>query len=108
MNKSEEVVKEIIGRDIDWYDPGKLDKGRQAEYYGDAKHIVESDVFNNEMKHYIADMMKFITYESKNHDQTLHARSLIVGLETFKMRLKTIEQPVVKKEIDDEEKYAGI
>ena len=100
-NEAEKVVESIIKRGIDWFDPSKLDKGRQLTYSADAKTILESETFNNELNRYITDLMKFITYESKDFEQVLHTRSIIVGLESFKNRLKNIEQPISPKEAED-------
>ena len=93
MTDPKQVIKEIIGRDIDWFKYQDLDTPAWSRYHAEAKQISESKTFNNELKHYITDLVKFITYEAKDFEQVLHTRTSIVVLETFKNRLKSIESP---------------
>ena len=95
---SKKYFEAIIGREISWFDYQKLDQAKQADYYNDAQLIVKSEVFNNEISRYIADMIKWIALDSPDHDKTEHIRSLIVGLETLRERLNNIEDPRKPKE----------
>ena len=91
---AEEVLKQIIGRGVDWFDyRNHKDESFHRSYFNEANYISKSEIFNNEIKHYITDLMKFITYEAKDFDQVLHTRTAIITLETFKERLKSIENP---------------
>ena len=99
---SKKYIEDIIGREISWFDYQKLDQAKQADYYNDAQLIVKSEVFNNEISRYTADMIKWIAMESPDHNKTQHIRSLIVGLETLKQRLESIENPRrVKEPVED-------
>lgn len=93
------VVEQIIRRGTDWYDYTKLDKQAWRNYYNDAQIITKSDVFNNELRHYITDLIKFITYEAQSFDQVLHTRTGIIALETFAQRLQSIQDPVTKVDV---------
>ena len=95
--KAVEIIKEIIGRGIEWYDYRKLDKGVWREYKNNAHWIAKNETFNNEISHYIADLMKFMSYESKDFDQVLHTRTAIIVLETLRERLSSIEDPDINK-----------
>lgn len=96
------IIEQILGQGIDWFDYKKSDdKNFWRTYFNEAKYIARSEVFNNEVNHYVADIMKFITYKSENFDQVLHLRTSIVTLETLKQRLESIEDPtevVINKE----------
>ena len=48
---AEKVIEAIIKRKIDWFDPLKLDKGRQQAYKTDAEFITGNETFLNELNH---------------------------------------------------------
>lgn len=91
------VIEDIIGRKIDWFDYKKLDQGARSNYKNDADFIRQNETFNNEISHYITDLMKFMAYEATNFEQILHTRTSIVTLETFRQRLENIEDPKSNK-----------
>ena len=97
MNEASKIIEGIIKRGIEWYDYTKLDKGAWHEYRNEALRIAKSETFNNEINHYITDLMKFMAYESKDFDQILHTRTAITVLETLLERLSSIEDPEVKE-----------
>lgn len=98
---AEKVIENLLSRGIDWFDYKARDEGFWRTYFNDAKSIATSDVFNNEINHYIADLMKFITYEADSFDKVLHTRTAIVTLETLKQRLLSIEDPTKSISIDN-------
>lgn len=100
-DRASDYVEAIIGRGIEWFDFEKMDQGGQIMYFNDARFIVEHEVFNNELHHYISDLIKFCAYEAKDFDQVLHTRSAIVALETFRDRLKDIKNPLKEESFDD-------
>ena len=91
-----------MGRGIEFYDYSKLDKNAWRSYYNDAQQISQNDVFKNEINHYIADLVKFISYEAATFDQVLHTRTAIVTLETLMIRLQSIENPNKERRPIDE------
>ena|SRR3990167_2517995 len=98
---AEKIIEKIIGRGIDWFDPEKLDQQSQRNYFDDAEIILSNETFNNELHHYITDLVKFIVYEAQDFDQVLHTRSAIVTLESFKDRFKKIIKPVDEQPAED-------
>lgn len=94
--KAEIVIKELLGRGIEFYDYRKLDKGSWRTYHNDAQLIANNETFTNELKHYITDLVKFLAYEADTLDKVLHTRTAIVALETFKDRLLQIEDPTTR------------
>ena len=103
---SKKVIEKIIGRGISWYDYTKMDHGAWRMYYNDAQYILKSEVFNNELNHYLTDLLKFLGMESDNFDQVLHTRTGMTVLESFKERLINIENP--DKRISNEEPFETI
>lgn len=93
MTDPKKVIEEVIGRGIEWFDYQAKDKAFWNAYFSEANQIVNSEVFNNEIHKFVEDLMKFMAYEAKDFDQILHTRTAIVTLETFKQRLKSVENP---------------
>ena len=97
--KLNEAIKGILGRELDYFDYKSRDKGYWQRYYNDAKLIVESDVFQNEIAFYIKDLTKFCaTMEGYPPTQEklqilTNVQFGIVVLEDFVKRLKSIENP---------------
>ena len=95
-------IQQIMKRDLSWFDYSKLDQARRITYYADCKNIVEGETFNNELNHYIADLIKFNANESVDFGAVMNIRASIVALETFKKRLESIDNPIkFKPEVDE-------
>ena len=86
-------IKRILNKDIAWYDYEKLGQQEQMEYYAEAQRIIVSNVFVNELHHYMKDLMEEGFTNSKNFDQLMHLRASFVTLETFKKRLEEVKDP---------------
>ena len=86
-------IQSILKRGIDWYDYRKQDDNSWRNYFNEAQSISNNEVFNNELHHYMSDLIKFAAIEAKDFDQVLHIRTGIIALETFKKRLEEIESP---------------
>ena len=89
----EKLVEYIVQRGIGWYPYEKLEGQIKANYFADVQQILASQTFNNELNHYIDDLIKFIALESKDFGQVQNVRAGIVILETFRDRLDKIENP---------------
>ena len=85
-------VEKIINN-LDWFDYRKLDRQHWSDYYGEAQQIVKSQVFNNELKKYVQDIVIDIANNSGDHSETMNKRTGMVFLESFKERLENIEDP---------------
>ena len=86
-------IESILKRKIDWYDYKKLDDNAWRTYFNEAGDIFRNEVFNNELHHYMSDLIKFAATETKDFDQVLHTRAGIIVLESFKNRFEDIESP---------------
>lgn len=95
------LLEAIMGRGINWYDYTKLDKAARGNYYAEANRIGLSEVYTNEMKHYMADLVQFNAVESRDHNQTMNIRASIIALETFTNRLLGVENPDKEPEPGD-------
>lgn len=89
----EQVIANILKRDISFYPYEKLDYESQRDYYFEAQSILNNEVFKNETKHLIADWVENIAYKSKDFQDVKDIRMTINGLEFFKERLKKITNP---------------
>lgn len=103
-------ISNILGHNIEWYDYQKMDSGNRITYYNTAQTITNSDVFQNELKHYIADLVHYCATLSGNADEKIRkleaTQASIVALETFRERLESIENPT--KPISNEDKFSPI
>ncbi len=101
------VIEEIIGRGIEFFDYRKMDKGLHKQYKADAEMILKSEVFTNELNHYIADLVKFcatLQGTPLNSDRLITLTNVqfgIVVLETLRDRLKAIEEPTNPDEVEN-------
>jgi len=99
MEDPKKYLEQIMERGIEFYDYHK--GGDWQSYFSDAQFIAKNEVFNNELTHYMADLVKFCALEAKDFDQVLHTRTGIIVLETLRQRLESIEDPH-KQETNDE------
>lgn len=94
-----EIIKQILGKDISWFDYSKLERGEWSRYAEDARLISGNETFKNELNHYIADLTKFCATMNGtplSQDKLIILTNVqfgIVVLETFKKRLETIINP---------------
>jgi len=92
-----EIVEKNIEKNIKWFDYTKLDGASRIIYYNDAKQIIENETFNNELNHYMADLVRFCATLSNKGDEKLrqleNVQFGIVVLETLKERLSSVENP---------------
>lgn len=87
-------IEALLKRGIEWFDYHKMERSLWSTYYADAQIIANGEVFNNELNHYIADLIKFAANETKDFSAVMNVRTAIVALETFKKRLEDIENPL--------------
>ena len=73
-------IESILKSKIDWFDYKKLDGARWNEYFNDAQFIIKNETFNNELYHWISDLIKFAAVETKTIDEVLHVRTRIINL----------------------------
>jgi len=95
------VIKKILGRKLTWFDYSQMDHRSQEEYYKKAQEILRSDVFNNEMKSAITDLVEHMATKSKDFEEVRDLRMTINGLELFRERLQQIENPNKKESMED-------
>ena len=86
-------IESILKRGIDWYDYRKLDNNSWRTYFNEAQNIFRNEVFNNEIHHYMSDLLKFAATETVDFSQVLHTRTGIIVLESIKDRFEKIESP---------------
>lgn len=94
-----EVIKQILGRNLEYFDYKARDKNYWQRYFGDSSLISDSEVFKNEVGGYIQDLTKFCATmdgypPTQEKLQILtNVQFGIIVLEDFVKRLKSIEDP---------------
>lgn len=87
------VIEATLDRGIDWYDYDGLDKGQKISYYRKIQSILINDAFENEVKHFLGDLIQEIAMSDvdKNKDKIL--RYSVNGVKTLLERLESLEDP---------------
>lgn len=93
MNKACEVIKEIMGRGIEWFDYQKLSSDKKRLYYQESQRLLRSDVLVNEVNAYITDLVKEIAYNSEDFKKVENLRYSINGVKALLERLESINNP---------------
>jgi len=101
VTRAEDVIKEIIGRGIQWYDYNNLSPDKKKLYYGEAQRLLRSEVMINEMNAFISDLVKEIAFSSQNHETTTALRYSINGIQALRERLESIEDPNKETAVED-------
>lgn len=93
MTDISKYLEEVLAKQASFFDYSKLDLNLQRQYKNDADYILNSDVFQNEINHIIADTLKNTVMSAKDYQQMEHARTYILALEELKERLRVIPDP---------------
>jgi hypothetical protein len=91
--KACDVLKEIMGKGIDWYDYHKLTPAEKKNYYTEAQRLLRSHVLINEVNAYLTDLVKEISYNSKDFNEVVALRYSANGVKVLLERLESIENP---------------
>ena len=94
------VLESIMDKGIAWDDYENLPEQHRRLYFVEAQRILDSEVFKNEYKRYISDIINFIASKTKSFEEVSFLRASINGLESFKERLESIVEPNKEEEID--------
>jgi hypothetical protein len=92
------TLKEILSKDLSWYDY-KSNANLWKTYHAEAQTIANSEIFNNEVNHLIADLTKeCATLEgtplsNEKLIKLTNIQAMILLLETFRQRFNQIEDP---------------
>ena len=99
---AESVVARVLGRDVAYFDYNALPVGERKKYVADAQRIVRSPVFQNELSHFLADLVNAVAKQTKSWEEVQFLRATINGLETLRERLEAIEEIEKRAPTDDE------
>jgi len=90
--KAEDVIKEILNHNIDWYNWEELEKPEKEAYIAEAQKIATSKTYENEINHSVSDLIQEIAKESQDFNNVLFLRATINGIELLKERLLDIKE----------------
>ena len=91
--QASQVIDRVIRGGIQWFDYKTMDLAARAGYWANSQAILNNNVFKNEYNAYISDLIKRIAYDSCSHEETMAIRTLITGMEAFRLRIESIENP---------------
>ncbi len=92
------VVEHILKRGIEWFDNEDLTFEQRVDYYNEAQRILDSQVFQNEIKYAVSDIVKFIASKDCPFEDIQGLRMTINGFELLKERLESIKKPKQESE----------
>lgn len=84
-----------------------LDENEKREYAQNARLILDSVVFKNEIGRFIDDLVGFAVRSAKSYDEMQDARAQILALELLKGRLEQIAS-WSKRDIPSEDPFDSI
>jgi len=100
---AKDVVKQMMKRDIRFFDVGRFGKAKLATYWSSAQSALNNEALNNEIKHLIFDQTQFCAGESENHNETEKSRWIMTAFQLLEDRLNDINNPNEPQEEVDEE-----
>lgn len=94
-----DVLKKTLNTDLSWFDYNELSKTEMEKYYMSAQRILAEPIFQNEMnflksnwgKQAILDSSEILKKDIADHVQKMSW--LILGIEMFRTRLESIQNP---------------
>jgi poly-D-alanine transfer protein DltD len=91
------IVEAIFENGLNWYDYEKLDKLEQLNYYQDIQKILINKSFQNEIQHFMADLVQEIAMSEADHNRDKMLRYSLNGVKTLMERLESIQDPREKE-----------
>jgi hypothetical protein len=84
------VVRQILGRDLAWYDYKELLLDGQKAYVAMADSILKNTTYQNEIAHACADLINHIAKNTENFGQVRDARMTMNGIKLLVDRLEEL------------------
>ena len=94
-----DIIKECLDKDLSWYDYSELKTQDKQTYYNQAKQILRTHVFNNELNFLKSNWGKRALLEAESMERNKVAEHIqkmawmLLGIEQLKIRLETIPNP---------------
>lgn len=89
-NVRDHPLEALLGREVEWYDPQKLDRNERVDYCNEAIAIARSKVLENERRRFFEDLRNQAFLKALSYDELLILRHQYQGVELFIKHLKTI------------------
>ena len=86
----ETVIASILQRGIAWYNYEELDMAGRNEYYSNIQAVIRNEAYQNEVNHYIADIVQEIAKKSKDFGEVRDLRMIINAMEALKERMESV------------------
>jgi len=89
-NVRDHPLEAILGRDVEWFDPKKLDRTERVDYCNEAIAISRSKVLENERRHFFEDLRNRAFTSALSYDELLILRHQYQGVELFLKHLRSV------------------
>jgi len=89
----DKIIELLMNKGLDWYDYDKLDFEDRLKYYNDAQRVLTNSVFENEVKHFLGDLIQEIAVSDADYNKDKVLRYSINGVKTLIERLESIPDP---------------
>ena len=86
----ETVIANILQRGIAWYNYEELDMAGRNEYHSNIQSVIRNEAYQNEVNHYIADIVQEIAKKSKDFGEVRDLRMIINAMEALKERMESV------------------
>lgn len=83
-------LEALLGREVEWFDPQKLDRAERVDYCQEATRIASSKVLENERRHFFEDLRNQAFLKALSYDEVLILRHQYQGVEAFIKHLKSV------------------
>ena len=98
--KAENIIKDLMNGQIEWYNYEDLSFTQQISYWQDAQGLLKNQVFNNEVNHFINILIKEIAKDAKI-DNIPYLRAGIIAIEALRKHIETIKNPHKEESVDE-------
>jgi len=98
----DKIIELLMNKGLDWYDYDKLDFEDRLKYYNDAQRVLTNSVFENEVKHFLGDLIQEIAVSDADYNKDKVLRYSINGVKTLIERLESIPDPRSEDPTKDE------
>jgi len=107
---TEKAIKQILDKDISWYDFTTLSLEDQRKYFEQAQQILNTDVFHNEINAMTEDIFKDNMIKNTDNDtQRLRdGRVSILTLDLLRKRLELIKYEIPRKKETVKDPHSAI
>lgn len=96
------VIEKVLERGVDWFDHDKLPPNEKINYYRDIQRVLTNTAFENEVKHYLGDLIQEIAMSANENNRDKMLRYSINGVKALIERMEEIQDPATENPNTDD------